>query len=179
MIKQGTVLQHRYEILHPLGKGASSSALLARDLLRNDLVTLKLLHSHDPALTAALRQEFAILVGRFHPHLPLVRDLEKQADHLFYTADFIDGTPLTPWAQSRSAHDILTPLAHILDALHFLHRLGIRHGDIKPDNILVTPQGQGVLIDLGCARPLKATLDTISGTLVLQILSSFHIRTGA
>ncbi|HPY17842.1 MAG TPA: sigma 54-interacting transcriptional regulator [Polyangiaceae bacterium] len=165
MIKQGTVLQHRYEILHPLGKGASSSALLARDLLRNDLVTLKLLHSHDPALTAALRQEFAILVGRFHPHLPLVRDLEKQADHLFYTADFIDGTPLTPWAQSRSAHDILTPLAHILDALHFLHRLGIRHGDIKPDNILVTPQGQGVLIDLGCARPLKATLDTISGTL--------------
>jgi transcriptional regulator with GAF, ATPase, and Fis domain/serine/threonine protein kinase len=164
MVAPGTVLQHRYEVLRPLGRGASSSALLARDLLRRDLVTLKLLHSTDPVLTSALRREFAALVGRFHPHLPLVRDLEAQPDHLFYTADFVDGVTLTHWARTRPERDVLAPLAHVLDALHFLHRIGIRHGDVKPDNILVTPEGQGVLIDLGCARPLGLSLDVVSGT---------------
>jgi transcriptional regulator with GAF, ATPase, and Fis domain/serine/threonine protein kinase len=164
MVAPGTVLQHRYEVLRPLGRGASSSALLARDLLRHDLVTLKLLLSTDPALTSALRREFAALVGRFHPHLPLVRDLETQSDHLFYTADFVDGVTLTHWARTRPDRDVLTPLAHVLDALHFLHRMGIRHGDVKPDNVLVTPEGQGVLIDLGCARPLGLSLDVVSGT---------------
>jgi serine/threonine protein kinase len=44
------------------------------------------------------------------------------------------------------------PLIDALLALAFLHRLGIRHGDVKPANVVVTSAGPGVLIDLGCAH---------------------------
>ncbi|MFS8070394.1 MAG: protein kinase domain-containing protein, partial [Byssovorax sp.] len=59
----------------------------------------------------------------------------------------------------------MTPLSHALSALGFLHRLGIRHGDVKPENILVDARGAGVLIDLGCSRPMDdPPLDVVSGT---------------
>ena len=127
MIAQGSILQHRYEILRPLGQGAAASTLLAKDLLRQDLVALKLLRSNDPPLTSALRTEFAFLSGRHHPHLSQVRDLAVcrlgNQQRLFYTADFIQGLNLRDWAKGRSEREVLPPLADVLDALHFLHRL--------------------------------------------------------
>lgn len=168
VVTQGSVLQHRYEILRPLGQGAAASTFLAKDLLRHDLVALKLLRSNDPSLTSALRTEFAFLSGRHHPHLSHVRDLAfcrlGNQPRLFYTADFIQGLNLRDWAKGRSEREILPPLADVLDALHFLHRLRIRHGDVKPENILVGDDGRGVLIDLGCARPFGECGDSVAGT---------------
>ncbi len=65
----------------------------------------------------------------------------------------------------RPFAELLIPLSHALAALGFLHRLGIRHGDVKPENILVDARGAGVLIDLGCSRPMDdAAIDAVSGT---------------
>ena len=168
VVAPGDVLQHRYEVLRPLGRGSAASAFLAKDRLRNELATIKLLRFHDAARVEAFHREFTTLAGRFHPHLVHVRDLASFGAggdrQLFYAADYVPGDPLSRWAASHDPQRALTPIAHVLSALHFLHQLGIRHGDVKPDNIVVDPEGHGVLIDLGCAQPIHADADTISGT---------------
>jgi serine/threonine protein kinase len=82
----------------------------------------------------------------------------------FYTSDFIDGVALDTFARASTWQQVETAEADAIEALGLLHQAGVRHGDIKPDNILVHA-GRGTLIDLGCARPLGAMPDgTISGT---------------
>ena len=167
----GRVLGHRYRLERPLGSGGGGTTFLAWDQARAARVALKLLRASSPDLLAALRTEFATLRGVLHPGLVRVDDfglvagLEGRAE-AFYTADFIDGPTLDRFAEGKRWEDVAPPLARALEALGFLHRLGVRHGDVKPENILVTDEGRrGVLIDLGCARPLAERAPAlVSGT---------------
>src|SRR4051812_14186714 len=146
------------------------ASYLARDLVRDADVTLKLLRGESPALFAALKDEFARLRGLLHPHLCRVIDFgvartPEGARLAFYTADYVEGMTLDLFVKGRRFEEISIPLAHALAALGFLHQLGIRHGDVKPENILVDTRGAGVLIDLGCSRPMdEPALGVISGT---------------
>ncbi|APR75108.1 Response regulator of zinc sigma-54-dependent two-component system [Minicystis rosea] len=168
-IAPGQVLQHRYRLERALGEGGMGTSFLARDLVRDVGVTVKILRRSAPALFAALRDEFARLRGLHHPHLCRVQDFgvardAKGARLAFYTADYVDGTTLDRFAAGRSFREVEAPLGHALAALGFLHRMGLRHGDVKPENILVDRRGNGVLIDLGCSQPLAESGHVVSGT---------------
>lgn len=155
-LARGTEIQRRYEIVEPLGQGGCATTYRAQDRLTGRSVALKLLHQGEVDVT--LRSEFERLTRLYHPNLAQVLDLGHHEGRLFYTATLVDGTTL-------ARHHGLTALHGPLRALAFLHRQGIRHGDFKPDNILVDRKGQGVLIDLGCARPFGSPLGrSVSGT---------------
>lgn len=165
-MKTGDTLLSRYRIRRPLGRGASATAFLADDLVWNQVVALKLLHTTSPRALRTLRFEFDTLRCLAHPNLARVHDLctttlrSPAAVQPFYTADFIDGSPLVaerPW------HDVEPAVVDVLEALGTLHDAGIRHGDLKPDNILVR-DGRATLIDLSCAAPLGASDGSVSGT---------------
>ncbi|MEM9067931.1 MAG: sigma 54-interacting transcriptional regulator [Myxococcota bacterium] len=151
-----------YRIERPLGDGGSSTAWVALDR-RGRRVALKLLHPDLPPET--LRREFHQLSGRLHPHLVEVFDfgaarIDSQP-RLYYTCQLIEGAPwrVGRWTQDRAI------LIDVLKALTFLHGAGLRHGDLKPDNVLVEGGSQrGILIDLGCAAPLRHASTTVSGT---------------
>jgi serine/threonine-protein kinase PknK len=168
----GTVLQDRYEVIRVLGSGGMATTHLVRDLLWDALVALKLLRAAEPELLEALRFEFALLRELYHPQLCQVHDFSPLGARTsggdrtcFYTADFVPGTTLESWARSAAWQDVARPLCDALGALGVLHRARIRHGDFKPANVLVRLDGRGVLIDLGCARPLDARRsDHVSGT---------------
>ena len=133
---EGSILQHRYRLVRPLGEGGMGTSYLARDLVRDADVTLKLLRGDAPALFSALKDEFARLRGLLHPHLCRVIDFgvtkTPEGERLaFYTADYVEGTTLASFAVGRPFAALLIPLSHALAALGFLHRLGIRHGDVK------------------------------------------------
>ena len=154
----------RYDVISPLGQGGSATTYLVRDVVHDSRLALKLLHSDRPSLVEALRAEFRLLQSIPHPHLCPVHDfgfLHPTASRAnapiatcFYTAEAIDGVTLDIYARNRSWRAALRPMLHALEALRLLHRLGIRHGDLKPENVLVRRDGSGVLVDLGCARPL-------------------------
>ena len=80
----------------------------------------------------------------------------------YYTTEWIDGAPINVFIEGKPSA-VLRPLfADLLDALSFLHRVGLVHGDVKPANVLVRVVGdapQAVLIDLGCARPIGTPSD--------------------
>ena len=165
----------RYEVIAPLGRGGMATTYLVRDLVDGTRLALKLLHSDHPSMIEALRFEFRTLQSLHHAYLCPVHDfgfLHPDADHAtlphatcFYTAEAIDGVTLDTHAKDRPWKTAVRPLLHALEALRLLHRVGVRHGDFKPGNILVRRDGTGVLVDLGCARPIDLPPTTqVSGT---------------
>jgi serine/threonine-protein kinase PknK len=166
----GSLLQHRYSLRRRLGEGGMGTTYLAHDLLWSRDVALKLLRDTTPELRLGLRTEFSILRGLVHPHLVQVSDFgvepRGEREVMFYTAAYVEGTTLDTFARTRPWAEIVVPLAHALEGLRFLHRLGIRHGDVKPANVLVESRSRvrGVLIDLGCSQPLDAAAATAAGT---------------
>jgi transcriptional regulator with GAF, ATPase, and Fis domain len=168
----GQIIQHRYVLEGRLGEGGMGTSYLAWDQVREARVTLKLLRSGALPLFEALKAEFTRLRGLLHPHLCRVNDFgvisPDGAPRLaFYTADYVEGQTLDRFAAGRRFAEVAIPLAHALHALGVLHRLGVRHGDFKPENILVDAAGRGVLIDLGCSAPIPedaAEPRRISGT---------------
>src|SRR5689334_17442885 len=102
----GDVLQLRYMLEQPLGEGGMGTSWLARDLVRDAPVTLKLLRHGSPALFGALAAEFSRLRGLIHPRLCRVHDfgVVRAADGArlaYYTADHVEGTTLDRFAAGR------------------------------------------------------------------------------
>lgn len=165
-MKRGDWVRGRYELCAPLGSGASASAWRAHDHAHDREVALKILSAgSDPEL---VHQEYGRLVGLWHPHLLTVHGLGRVgpgADASLYLAsELVRGQPLDHFAASCGPTALLDAVCGVTSALWFLHGLGLRHGDLKPSNVLVEPDGRAVLIDLGCAEPIGAASATLSGT---------------
>lgn len=90
-----------------------------------------------------------------HPNIVSVRSLFEIHGTAYMVMDFEDGTSLSRLLKNsqrfneRSLWDIIAPISEGLDRAH---RVGVLHRDIKPPNILITPEGRSVLIDFGSAR---------------------------
>src|SRR5690349_13208940 len=150
MLAPGALLAARYRVEALLGTGGAGHALRVRDLATGEDVALKLLH-HGPS-APSLRAEFARLSELSHPHLVRVRDYGRVAIEgqlvPFFTADLVAGTTLGAHCAEHGFAAGEQALRDALSALAFLHRLELRHGDVKPDNVLVDAHGRGTLIDL-------------------------------
>ena len=167
----GTLLLDRYQVLRSLGSGGMASTYLVRDRLWLADIAIKIVSTASHAIVSALRTEFQVLRSLCHPRLCRVYDFgfirqgAPTRPHYFYTADFVDGSSLAQFAGSAPFSALLGAFCDALEGLAILHAAGIRHGDFKPSNVLVSGSGQGVLIDLGCAQPLSAPRTSlVSGT---------------
>ncbi|MDI1451057.1 sigma 54-interacting transcriptional regulator [Polyangium sp. 6x1] len=156
MVVPGETLAHRYRIVATLGEGGLARTFLAKDLVLEADVALKVLRRAEDEW--ALRAELGYLAGLVHPHLvrvldfgSLPRDGESAALHYLAT-EVVEGRELDRAAHAFEA--LRAPLVDALSALAFLHRLGLRHGDFKPANVIVDERGRGVLLDLSCAGRL-------------------------
>ncbi|MGE3674180.1 MAG: AAA family ATPase, partial [Polyangiaceae bacterium] len=155
----------RYETLHALSTGDIADAWLAIDRLSGAQVVLKQVRRADHI--DVLRREFEALCGLAHPNLVEVVDFafSPQSERLpCLVTRFVPGVSLAEFARSAPLGESLAALGDAVSALHQLHSAGIRHGDFKPGNILVTPDGRGVLIDLSCTSLLGEALSEVSGT---------------
>ncbi|WP_437692149.1 sigma 54-interacting transcriptional regulator [Sorangium sp. So ce176] len=168
---EGTLVARRYRLIRPLGRGGLATAWLARDEALGRDICLKLLGRARTAERAAFRGEFRMLAGLFHPHLVRVHDFGMLREpgagepRFYFTSEAVLGAPLDEYVTGRRFEEVRAAIVDVLDALRFLHRARIRHGDVKPANILVGASGRAVLIDLSCAARLGARPDGgVSGT---------------
>jgi hypothetical protein len=149
--------QNRYELLGTLGAGATSRVEKARDTLIGRTVALKTFlqgfGSRD------LLQQFhreAQIIGRLaHPCIVSLYDVGTNADGLpYFVMEYVDGNTLEdvlaqgPLPVARAA----VWAADLAEALARAHKAKIIHGDVKPANVLVTPEGRVKLSDFGVAR---------------------------
>lgn len=145
---RGELINKRYRLVRRLGRGGMGTVFLALDAREDRLVALKRVRKDrlDPRTLTILRHEFLSMTALPHPNLARVYDfgVDRKTADLFFTSEFVDGQT---WLEAVKELDLkgrqgfevfLDLVAQVLRALEFIHTRGMVHGDIKPENILVT-----------------------------------------
>ena len=163
--RPGEILHHRFQVVRPLGRGGMASTFEVQDSLSQRTLALKLVHANNDDLLHALHNEFSVLRELHHPNLLAVHDFGRLDSACYYTSELITGATLDNFARKGSWRSVRPAVLGLLHALECLHHAQFRHGDVKPDNLLVQANGTAVLLDLGCATRLGAPpRGRVSGT---------------
>ena len=169
MIEEGTRLKDRYRLQRLLGRGGMASVWLATDEVLERPVAVKVLAdtiASDPEFLARFRREARIAAGLSHPNLIGVYDYADGAERPYLVMEYVSGETLAE-RMSRGAEIDCERLAEeLLGALAHIHAVGIVHRDVKPQNVLIAPEGDARLIDFGIALPADATALTRTGHLL-------------
>ena len=165
----------RYEILNELGRGAMGVVYRARDTKIGREVaikTIKLAEQADESETERLRERLfreAQSAGRLsHPGIVTIYDVAEESGLAYITMEFVDGETLQAMMDSGRAEEpefIADILRQTAAALDYAHSKEIVHRDVKPANIMVTPDGTVKITDFGIARISSSKL-TQTGTVM-------------
>ncbi|MGW1739035.1 protein kinase domain-containing protein [Nocardia sp. NPDC001965] len=162
----------RYRLLDPLGAGAMGEVHRAYDTGTERMVALKVL-SKEFAQDTTYRRRFqreAQLVARLHePHIVPIHDFGEIDGRLFLDMRLVEAPNLATLLADNGpldAAEAVAVIAQIAAALDAAHTGGVVHRDVKPSNILVTPDGFAYLIDFGIARSGQDTTLTRAGTMI-------------
>jgi eukaryotic-like serine/threonine-protein kinase len=169
MIAKGTRLKDRYRLERLLGRGGMASVWLASDRVLERPVAVKVLAdtiASDPEFLARFRREARVAAGLSHPNLIGVYDYAEGGERPYLVLEYVPGENLAE-RLSRSEEIDCERLAYeLLGAVAHIHAAGIVHRDIKPQNVLIAPEGSAKLIDFGIALPRDATSLTRTGHLL-------------
>jgi eukaryotic-like serine/threonine-protein kinase len=152
------ILNNRYQILEPLGKGGMAIVYRARDLMLERMVAVKVLredYSRDPAFQERFRQEAKAAANLSHPNIVTVHDFGLDNGQLFLVMEYVPGTDLKTLIKQRgrfSPEETIPLLVQACAGIGYAHRAGLVHCDVKPQNMLVTPDMRLKVADFGIAR---------------------------
>ena len=156
----GELVADRYELHEVVGTGGMSSVYRAVDTLLERNVALKILHPHygeDAEYVERFRREARSVAQLSHPNIVTVIDRGEADGHQYIVFEYVDGESLkqlvdrTGPLPARRAVELGLQVA---EALAFAHNAGLVHRDVKPQNVLVTEDGEAKVTDFGIARSL-------------------------
>ncbi|NJR12366.1 serine/threonine protein kinase [bacterium] len=145
------LMGYRYVLHEPLGQGGMGIVYRATDRLNGQTVALKRVHfSSDESDTSAhhdaqlaLANEFQTLSSLRHPYIISVLDYGFDSQKRpYFTMEFLESArPVTEYVKDKPLRDKVRLFSEMLQALAYLHRRGITHRDLKPDNAVVQLDG--------------------------------------
>jgi serine/threonine protein kinase/tetratricopeptide (TPR) repeat protein len=152
----------RYAVLKKLGESSKGAVYKTRDTALNRVVAIKMLKNTvagEEAYSHFMREAQAVEELN-HPNIVSILDAGREGEKQFFVFEFVDGMSLRELigAYPRGQCDIQTVLRTGMDvcsALQYAHSQGIIHGDIKPQNILITQEGTAKMMDFGLTRMLQ------------------------
>ena len=155
----GQIFAGRYELLSELGKGGMGVVFRARDRVLDEEVALKVLKGVSGEGSSSqvdrLRHEIKLARVITHPNVVRAFDFGESGGSRFLTMEYVPGTTLREVIDARGGLD-LTPALQIAKqvcrGLAAVHKAGIIHGDLKPQNVMVMGSGVAKLMDFGVAR---------------------------
>lgn len=160
-MEEPQILNKRYQLLEPLGKGGMAVVYRARDLLLERLVAVKVLredYSGDAAFLERFRHEAKAAANLSHPNIVTVHDFGLDNGLLFLVMEYVPGTDLKTLINQRgrfSPEEAVPLLIQACAGIGYAHRAGLVHCDVKPQNMLVTPDMRLKVADFGIARVLS------------------------
>ncbi len=161
-----TVLNDRYEIQQRIGRGGMADVFLARDLLLDRPVAIKVLFPEfatDPNFVERFRREAQAAANLNHPNIVGVYDWGKYTNTYFMAMEYVQGRTLADVLRTNGSLNSVQACeiaGEVSAALGFAHRNGVVHRDIKPANILIGSGGQVKVADFGIARALNSPTES-------------------
>ena len=169
---EGSLLADRYAIGELLGRGGMAEVYAGTDRVLDRPIAVKILGSwlaHDATFVERFRREALAAARVSHPNLVAVYDAGSDDGMPYIVMERVPGEtlaetlgregPLEPARAARIA-------AEVARALGVAHAAGIVHRDVKPGNVMVTPEGRTKLMDLGIARSLDGETITRASTVL-------------
>ena len=153
------IIDSKYEILKLLNTGGMNSAIyLALDKKLNRQWAIKKVRKSSSQTTSMLMAEASIMKNLDHPMLPRIVGIEEDLKFFYIIMDFVQGENLKTVVTSsgpQAQDTVVSWGVKLCDVLTYLHGKGIVYRDMKPANIMLSPDGNIKLIDFGIAREYK------------------------
>ena len=186
MLETGKTLNGRYKIQTLIGTGGMAAVYLAKDLILDRLVAIKVLRLDFRQNNDAMRRfrrEALSATQLTHPNIVGVYDVGQSQEMNYIVMEYVEGTDLKDYIRQRGAlHPIeaVRIMMQIVSAIAAAHQNRIIHRDIKPQNILIDREGNVKITDFGIAVALSDTSLTQTNTLLgsVHYLSPEQARGG-
>jgi len=161
-LETGQILQGRYRIVSMLGQGGMGAVYRAWDMRLDVVMALKEMVPQpglDPQTLDELRNQFqqeAVVLARLHhPNLVRVTDFFEEGPNVYLVMDFVEGESLDHLIKQEGAlpeAQVTEWAEQLLGALAYCHAQGVIHRDVKPQNVVIRPDGQATLVDFGLVK---------------------------
>jgi eukaryotic-like serine/threonine-protein kinase len=180
-----TVLAGRYRLERRVAQGGMAEVWLGTDLSLNRQVAVKLLKPHlasDPVIAERFRREAIAVASVNHTNIVQVFDAVADGDRQAVVMQYVDGKTLRRLLdeQKQLSPELTVHIGMALaGALDAAHSAGLVHRDVKPGNVMVTPDGKVLLTDFGIAKALGGGDDLTSDNVMMgtaKYLSPEQVR---
>ena len=176
MIEPGTILNERYKLIKTLGEGGMANVYLARDLILDRDVAVKVLRldlQNDPDTVRRFQREAIATSELVHPNIVSIYDVGESHGQQFLVMEYVKGSDLKHYIVEHFPipyQRVVDMMEQILSAVQTAHDHNIIHRDLKPQNILIDPDGNAKITDFGIAVALSEN----SMTMTNSLLGSVH-----
>ena len=155
------VLNNRYLLEERIGSGGMAMVFRAQDQMLERTVAVKTLRkdfSDDPEFRERFSQEAKSAANLSHPNIVTVHDFGLDSGRLFIVMENVPGSDLKSLLRKRGRFNVeeaINLMSQACAGIGYAHRAGVVHCDVKPQNILVTPDKRLKVVDFGIARALS------------------------
>ena len=156
------ILNNRYRLDKELGKGGMAIVYQATDLMLDRTIAIKILRktfSASLAFQERFKEEARAAANLTHPSIVTVHDFGFDQDRLFIVMEYVPGTDLKQIIRKSGAlplHYASQLFIQACAGIGYAHRAGLVHCDIKPHNMLITPDNRLKVTDFGIARAMAS-----------------------
>lgn len=182
----GTLLDRRYLVGSPIARGGMSTVYTGTDVRLGRSVAIKVMNSEfsaDPKFLSRFEFEARSVASLKDPGLVAVYDQGVDGDYAFLVMELVRGGTLRELLHERGPmppHAVVAVARPALTALAAAHRAGLVHRDVKPENVLISDDGEVKLADFGLVRAVAGTTVTSSSVILgtAAYLSPEQVSTG-
>ncbi len=169
----GKTFNNRYQLGERIGVGGMAEVYMAQDMVLGRIVAVKTMlpqYASDPDFTRRFRQEAAAAANLQSPYIVNVYDWGHDEDTYYIVMEYVRGSDLKTGILERGAinqRKVAEIGSQVCQALSVAHQQDIIHRDVKPQNIMVQPDGNVKVMDFGIARAKNSTAqktETVLGT---------------
>lgn len=174
MLKAGTFLQNRYEIISRIGSGGMADVYRAKDHKLNRFVAIKVLKPEfkdDRVFISKFRVEAQAAAGLAHANIVNVYDVGEENGINFIVMELVEGITLKAYISKKGKlpmREATSIALQVASGLEVAHNNGIIHRDVKPQNIIISMDGKAKVADFGIARAVS------SNTINSSAMGSVH-----
>lgn len=157
----GKIIDGRYEIIEEIGKGGMAIVYLAKCLVLNRYVAIKMLrpeYRDDLEFIKRFKIEAQSAGSLSHPNIVSVYDVGNEDDMEYIVMEYVEGITLKQYLSAKGIlqwKEAVDYASQICSGLEHAHKKGIVHKDIKPENIMITKEGILKITDFGIAKALN------------------------